>query len=131
MKPEQLRPSAELAHMGSWIRTGNTELKVHLLFFPPFLIPPFCSSSSFFPSPPPFLVCSELSIPPTVKLTYQRRQGNRKNVHSSKQCIGVACVLCIRVLPSTQISHGILPGSHCSNHVCIDVSFLEPACWVA
>lgn len=35
MKPEQLRPSAELAHMGSWIRTGNTELKVHLLFFPP------------------------------------------------------------------------------------------------
>lgn len=35
------------------------------------------------------------------------------------------------VLPSTQIVDGVLPGSHCGIRVCVDVSFLEPARWVA
>lgn len=41
------------------------------------------------------------------------------------------CALCIRVFPSTQILDGTLPGSHCRVPVCVDVSFLEPARWVA
>lgn len=43
----------------------------------------------------------------------------------------MAWVLCICVLPSTQILDGMLPGSRCGIPVCVDVSFLEPACWVA
>ena len=53
---------------------------------------------------------------------------------SSKQCIGdgvSVCLLCTSLLPSTQILGGSLPGSRCGVHVFGDVSFLEPACWVA
>lgn len=51
--------------------------------------------------------------------------------------LGMAClgVLCICALPSMQILDGTLPGSHCGIlvcvFVCVDVSLLEPACWVA
>lgn len=103
--------------MPQFVHTDRGEL-ILLLCLPD---APSRSVSSF---PPPHVFGVEqtrASLPLSSRLIEDVR-GTARTCHGSKQCIRddvSVCVVCMRVLPSTQILGGTLPGSHCGVRVCV------------